>query len=330
MKKNRIAIFAMAAVSVLSASAGAVAFAKANDAAMKGSSLENDFIRLTVEQDSAQPEYLRFSLDTNNGQTSTKDDDQKNLTYKNFYSGYTTLNINGENYIYGEGEDTSEPSYDASTGSHTSSQRFGNVEVKQTLTFAEGFTKGYNDMLKISYKVVDAGENDSIGVRILLDPMIEKDDALKLSVKDVNVDNETAFNESVPDVWKADIKSDKSITAYGKNNTASPKPDSLTFANWNSLYDEVWDTSFDNGKAIDDSGVAVKWEPVQAADKEFVSYYGIKNDAVKDKDGSGKNKVSAPKTSASTVAGIAALFAASLLSAAGCVMIGRKEKKDNE
>ena len=132
MNKRRLAAIAAAAVSVSTAVSGIAVYAKANDAAMKNASLENDYIRLTVEQDSDQSEYLRFCLDTNNGQTSTKDDDQKNLTYKNFYSGYTTLNINGENYIYGEGTDTREPAYDASTGSHTSSQKFGDVEIQQT------------------------------------------------------------------------------------------------------------------------------------------------------------------------------------------------------
>lgn len=330
MNNRKIAALVLGIVSAVSASAGIAAYAKANDAAMKNSSLENDFIRLTVEQDSSQMEYLRFCLDTNNGQTSTKDDDQKNLTYKNFYSGYTTLNINGENYIYGTGTDTSEPKYDASKGTHTSSQKFGDVEVMQTLTFSEGFTKGYNDMLKISYKVLNADNDDNIGIRILLDPMIEEDDGLKLYVNDISVDNETAFNTPVPDVWKADITVDKEITAYGKNSGTEFKPDSLTFANWDSLYNNEWNTPFDGSKNINDSGVAIKWEPVSASGKEFTSYYGIKNNAVKDNDVTGKTKVSSPKTSSRTITGIAGLFATAVVSALGSVFFGRKEKKENE
>lgn len=330
MNKRRTLSAAAAVFSVASAVSGIAAFAKANDASMKNASLENDFIRLTVEQNSSQPEYLRFRLDTNNGQTSSKDDDNKNLTYKNFYSGYTTININGENYIYGEGTDTKEPVYDASTGSHTSAQKFGDVEIQQTLTFSEGFTKCFNDMLRISYKVLEADENDSIGVRILLDPMLGNDDALKLSVNDIAIGNETSFIESVPDVWKADIRADKNITAYGKNNTAPLKPDSLTLANWDMLYDEVWNTPYDTEKAISDSAAAVKWEPVKAAEKEFVTYYGIKNEAVNTKDITGKTQISAPKTSTAAVLGITSLFAVSVISAAGCIVISRKEKKDNE
>lgn len=330
MNNRKITALVLGIVSAVSASAGIAAYAKANDAAMKNSSLENDFIRLTVEQDNSQMEYLRFCLDTNNGQTSTQDDDQKNLTYKNFYSGYTTLNINGENYIYGTGTDTSEPKYDASKGTHTSSQKFGDVEVMQTLTFSEGFTKGYNDMLKISYKVLNADNDDNIGVRILLDPMIEEDDGLKLYVNDISVDNETAFNTPVPDVWKADITVDKEITAYGKNSGTEFKPDSLTFANWDSLYNNEWNTPFDGSKNINDSGVAIKWEPVSAIGKEFASYYGIKNDAVKKSDITGKTKVSSPKTSSKTITGIAGLFATAVVSALGSAFFGRKEKKENE
>lgn len=330
MNNRKLAAFILGTVSAVSASAGIAAFAKANDAAMKNSSLENDFIRLTVEQDKSQMEYLRFCLDTNNGQTSTKDDDQKNLTYKNFYSGYTTLNINGENYVYGTGADTSEPKYDASKGTHTSSQKFGDVEVMQTLTFSEGFTKGYNDMLKISYKVLNADDDDKIGVRILLDPMIEDDDDLKLYVNDIKVDNETEFHAPVPDVWKADITADKNITAYGKNSGTEFKPDSITFANWDSLYNEEWNTPFDGSKNIGDSGVAIKWDSVSASGKEFTSYYGIRNDAVKKDDISGKTKVSSPDTSSKTVAGVSALFLTAVASALGCVFVGRKEKKENE
>ena len=330
MNNRKIAALVLGIVSAVSASAGIAAFAKANDAAMNNSSLENDFIRLTVEQDSSQMEYLRFCLDTNNGQTSTKDDDQKNLTYKNFYSGYTTLNINGENYIYGTGTDTSEPKYDASKGTHISSQKFGDVEVMQTLTFSEGFTKGYNDMLRISYKVLNADADDNIGVRILLDPMIEEDDSLKLYVNDISVNEETQFHIPVPDVWKADITADKNITAYGKNNGADYKPDSLTFANWDSLYNEEWNTRFDGSKDIGDSGVAIKWEPVSASGKEFTSYYGIKNDAVKKENVTGKTKVSSPATSSKTVAGVTGLFVTAAASALGCAFIGRKEKKGSE
>lgn len=331
MKNQKIMAFALASISVFSASVGIAAFAKANDAAIKNASLENDFIRLTVEQDSSQIEYLRFCLDTNKGQTSSKDDDQKNLTYKNFYSGYTTLNINGENYIYGSGIDTREPKYDVESGSHMSSQKFGDVEIQQTLTFAEGFTSGYNDMLKITYTVLDSGENDDIGVRVLLDPMIEDDDDLLLSVNDLDISVETIFHKPVPEVWKADITADKDITAFGKNNTSDLNPDSLTFANWNSLYDNVWNTPFDSEKVIDDSGVAIKWEPVSvSANNEFTTYYGVKNNAVKTDGVAGKNNISSPKTSSSTVAGIITLFAASLVSAVGCILIGRKENNNNE
>lgn len=330
MNKCRTAAISFAALSIASALSGVTAFAKANDASMKNASLENDFIRLTVEQDSSQSEYLHFHLDTNNGQTISKDDDNKTLTYKNFYSGYTTININGEYYIYGEGTDTQEPVYDISTGSHTSAQKFGDVEIKQTLTFAEGFTKDNNDMLRISYKVISADENDKIGVRILLDPMIENDDALKLSVNDISIGSETAFNESVPDVWQADIRTDKNISAYGKNNVDTLKPDSLTLANWNMLYDELWDTPYNTEKAIDDSAIAVKWEPLKAVGKEFVSYYGIKNEAIDTKKITGKTVISSPKTSTVNVFGITALFAVSAVSAAGCIIIGRKEKKKDE
>ena len=141
-------------LSVIALTGSILSHAADNAAFLKNASLENGFLRLSVEQDARQGEYLKFRLDTTGGQVRTDKDDQKNLTYRNYYTGYTTLNINGTDYVYGRGTDTSEPAFDPEQSCHVSSQKFGDVEVQQTLTFAEGYTVGYHDMLKISYKVL--------------------------------------------------------------------------------------------------------------------------------------------------------------------------------
>ena len=178
-------------LSVIALTGSILSHAADNAAFLKNASLENGFLRLSVEQDARQGEYLKFRLDTTGGQVRTDKDDQKNLTYRNYYTGYTTLNINGTDYVYGRGTDTSEPAFDPEQSCHVSSQKFGDVEVQQTLTFAEGYTVGYHDMLKISYKVLSASDTDTVGVRILLDPAIGTDDALRLTANSVPVKNET-------------------------------------------------------------------------------------------------------------------------------------------
>ena len=100
----------------------------------------------------------------------------------------------------------------------------------------------------------------------------------------------------------------------------------LVLFGWVNIYASIH--SGEPSKSISDSGVAVKWEPVSAQGREFVSYYGIKNDAISTSDLTGKTNVVSPQTSVPAAAGITALFAAAVAAAAGCVVIGRKEKKD--
>ncbi len=82
-----------------------------------------------------------------------EESNDKKLTYSNFYSSYTTININGADYIYGEGEEIQKPVFDKETKSSISTQKFGDIEVTQFLRFVNGFTDKYNDMVEISYEI---------------------------------------------------------------------------------------------------------------------------------------------------------------------------------
>lgn len=319
-------------LSVFSLTGSILSRAADNAAFLKNASLENGFLRLDVEQDERQGEYLKFRLGTAGGQIRNSKDDQKNLTYRNYYSGYTTLNINGTCYVYGRGTDTSEPAFDTENGCHISSQKFGDVEVQQTLTFAEGFTAGYLDMLKISYKVLSASETDTVGVRILLDPAIETDDALKITAKSVPVTNETVFKEQLPGEWKAAWNADSSVAAYGKISAQqTPAPSSLMFANWDKLYDAQWDCEPDIQTPVTDAAAALRWDPVSnPAQTEFTAFYGIRNSANVDGEGSNTAELTGPQTGEAFPVRTVLLGALTLCSAAGCVLLGRKGRKHED
>ncbi|MDO5561125.1 MAG: hypothetical protein Q4F95_16225, partial [Oscillospiraceae bacterium] len=284
MKYKKVLSLILTLAALGSAASGAAVFASENDAAVYDCSMENAFVKLSVEQDKTQGEYLRYGLDTVKGQLSNDNDDNKNLTYANFFSGFTTLNINGQNYVYGRGTDESEPYFDASDRCHVSSQKFGDVVIEQKLSLAEGFTPGCDDMLKVSYTVLDASENDRIGIRVLIDPMISDDDKAKLRTGKTDILKEAVFsNENIPSHWAADFSGSQDISAYGKVNSGENAPDSLIFANWDSLYDSVWNFSPDIDKEISDAACALKWEPEDnAAGKEYCAYYGVKNSALAD------------------------------------------------
>lgn len=299
-----------------------ISFAAENSTTVYESSMQNSYIKLSVEQDPNQGEFLRYKLDTSGGQSSNSKDDNQKLTYGNFYSGLTVLNINGANYTYGRGETVGTPSFDADSRSHTSQQRFGDTVIEQKLQFAEGFTKGYDDMLKITYTVKSAPENTNIGLDILIDPMISDDDKTEISANDVKIMNETVFNGSVPKEWKVTKTNSGDVTAYGKVNENAP--DSLIFANWDSIYNELHDFQPDMNAPIEDGAADFRWNTAAvSAGKEYTAYYGIRNYA---SSGSNKAEVSQDTGVRFPLTSVL-LFAAS---AAALVASRRKEKKDAE
>lgn len=331
MKRTKAA-FVSGAVSVLSLASSITAFAAGNAVSSNGVSLENGYLRLTVEQKKSSGTYLQYHLDTTGGRTAVTRDDNKNLTYSNYCSAYTTINVNGKNYIYGLGEDVDTPAYNESGKCHVSSQRFGDVVIEQRLSFAEGYTPGCEDMLRISYKVREAGADDYIGARILLDPQIERDDELKVSASGVVIGNETVFNKNdIPCDWKAQFVSGEDAAAYGKTSGADPAPDQLIFADWTGIYDNKWDYSPDITKPLSDSAAAVLWNPASnMSGREFVTYYGIRNSG-EINDGSDPNaaKVASPKTGRALPVLAWSLLGVSAATAAGCLKLRRKGDENN-
>lgn len=149
MKKKKAMLIATA---VLTAQVMSIpVYVAENSVSINEESMYNDYLNICVENDSSQSEYCRFVIRTKEGSLSTNND--KKLTYSNFYSSYTTININGADYIYGEGEEIQKPVFDKETKSSISTQKFGDIEVTQFLRFVNGFTDKYNDMVEISYEI---------------------------------------------------------------------------------------------------------------------------------------------------------------------------------
>lgn len=322
-KKVKIAVLASLAAGSMAGSV--ISFAAENNTTVYESSMENSYIKLSVEQNPSQGEFLRYRLDTSGGQNSNSKDDNQKLTYGNFFSGLTVFNIGGVNYTYGRGETVGTPSFDAEKKCHTSQQKFGDTVIEQKLQFAEGFTKGFDDMLKITYTVKSAPENANIGVDVLIDPMISDDDKAEISAGDVKITNETVFNENIPSEWKVTKTESDDVTAYGK--TGENGPDSLIFANWDGIYDNLHDFQPDSDVSIEDCAADFRWNAENVTEgREYTAYYGIRNYS-----SSGSNKVNiSPKTGVKFPVSAIALLGVSVACAAGIVITGRKEKKDAE
>ena len=280
MKKSKILLTMSALVALQTINIPA--FATENDVTITENTMYNDYLNLSVEKDNNEGEYCRFVVKTNEGSLSTKNDNEKKIMYNNFYSSYTTININGVNYIYGEGEEIQKPVFDKETKSSISIQKFGDVEITQFLRFVNGFTDKYKDMVEISYEVNNTSkENLHIGIRVMIDAMLGNDDKGIINVNSLNSENEFEIKEKdVLNSWS--ISSDnKEIEAYGKSSdNTDVVPSKIQFANWDNLYDNRWDYSINYNEENEDSAIGIVWDDVDIARGEkrlFSTCYGVKN-----------------------------------------------------
>lgn len=100
--KKRKAIPLLAAVSIMLLSHSSVIATAVDDNHQVN--LSNDYLSCIVEQDSESLEYLRFGLRTNIGNVKNENDDDRFLLYNNFFTGYTSVNVGGNTYVYGTGK----------------------------------------------------------------------------------------------------------------------------------------------------------------------------------------------------------------------------------
>ena len=258
-------------------------YAAENNVSINEESMYNDYLNICVENDSSQSEYCRFVIRTKEGSLSTNNDNDKKLTYSNFYSSYTTININGEDYIYGEGEEIQEPVFDKETKSSISIQKFGDIEITQFLRFVNGFTDKYNDMVEISYEIKNTSKEEAnVGIRVMIDAMPGDDDKGTIKVNSSEYEKEFELkDEDVTKEWSVFSNNDNEIEAYGKaSSNTDVIPSKIQFANWNNLYDNRWDYSVNYDEANEDSAIAIVWNDVniESGEKKILSTcYGVRN-----------------------------------------------------
>ena len=216
-----------------------------------GQEADNGILWLSVQDDPAEDGYGAFVLGTA-GQ-------DKLLTYARFYSSYTTVTVNGVAYRFGEGQVVA-PAGVAEDGSIVAVQRFGAVEVTQTLKLTTGNSQR-EDMLRIRYSAVNqSGEDVLLSVRILLDPALAGVESHMMAVGDTLCHTETAFSGGqIPESWSL-RDNDGQLLAYGIADGGDGKPDLLLAANWGRLFDHKSACTVENGTVITDNAVALLWQ----------------------------------------------------------------------
>lgn len=249
---------------------------KSRELTSNNNALSNEFIEAVVNQSNG-----RFSIGTTGGNPDLSSDDGKILLYghPNPGTSYTTVNIDGNIYIYGDTGFFTEPYYDGN--SNISEIKIGDISVKQIISLVENTSTRRNDIVEIKYIVRNDGENESnLGLRIMMDTMLGYNDAAPFRIPIIgDVTTEMEFEgDEIPQYWQAfDNLSEPSVVSYGNFISGAIKPSKVQFTNWRGVYNNPWGYEVSPGSSNGDSAVSVIWNRSLNAGTEetYVTRYGL-------------------------------------------------------
>jgi hypothetical protein len=263
-------------------------------------SLVNEFIRIKVNQ--SDDGAGRFGVDTTGGDPLKAQDDNQRLIYGDPVpnTSYTTVRIDGQNYIFGGDTDTRAGKGQRygevvipprSTGSELvcAWSYPGGIVVTQRLSFTQSPSTGYDDTARIEYTILNTDDvTHSVGLRLALDTMLGLNDGAPFRVGDKALTTNTVYTKSeLPEYWQAfDSLTDTTLISQGTllGGELSP-PDAMYFTNWGDIADNPWTFVLDQRKDFTrtgefelDSAVALFWNPVPIGAGEsvtYIAYYGL-------------------------------------------------------
>ncbi len=243
----------------------------------------------------------RFSMDTTGGNPLWDTDVDATLIYGSPFpwASYTTIRIDGSNYVYGGvtefrtgrvdhyGEMVQFPKI--VDNMITSSWKYGNVLVTQNLSIGTSSTTGEPDTMRIEYIVENKGHTrHDVGLRVMLDTFLGDNDGAPFRLAEQAVDVTKSFEQNeLPDYWQAfDSLAQPKVIAQGTfRDKDSTPPDLVYFTDWGTLYDNVWKTQLDYGEDFiragehdPDSAMAMFWMPetlMSGESRRYVTYYGL-------------------------------------------------------
>lgn len=261
--------------------------------------LENKYIKIFIN---AGPEETgRFAVDVAAGDPLRTDDDGKPLIYGHPkpWTSYTTIRINGENFVFGRATKRRAggglPGGEVITGPVLEADRlltrcqYGQVMAEQILNIARSPSTGAMDTARIVYRFVNQGpETVEIGVRTLIDTMLGSNDGAPFRIGETEITSDLSLNkDQYPDFWQAfDSLSQPSVISQGSlKGDGITQPDRIIFTNWGKPASKPWDFPLEPGRDFLrlgeeelDSAVVMYWEPrTIGPDEQFeiVIFYGL-------------------------------------------------------
>jgi len=248
--------------------------------------LSNQYIKISVDDTTS-----RFYLESLKGNPDNPSDDNQMLLKKNNPpSSLITVLINNENFIYGSEQGNYDSRPVLKGNKIVGTWKIRGLSIRQSFQIVKGPSTGLPDSMVINYKIKnESGNKVKYGTRILLDTYLGDHDGSAYRIPGVgNVSTETQFyRNNIPDYWYCFDSYDKPKvktqgTLLGKGIT---RPDKIIFANWDRLYDNLWDFVVDGSKKFNrkgtdfyDGAVALYYEPLELKPKETFytsAMYGI-------------------------------------------------------
>jgi len=256
----------------------------------------NQFTSNSLIQVTVSDRYPGCNLTVGNtgGLPETVEDDNKDLLFghPSPYTSYTTIRLDGEDYIYGsdQGDLTTDPYVSADGKSITRVWTLRNLAITQkvTLVTSTWSLNRYEDTAELRYIIVNQDNTShEVGLRIMLDTMLGDNDGAPLMIPYSEYsDYEREFLKNVPPgipPWWTAIEGDVMNVIFSAQGTMTEgeatEPDRFITAAWTEIFNTRWGyTVSSDRKVIFDSAVAMWWNPVTISPGgtlEIVTYYGL-------------------------------------------------------
>lgn len=256
--------------------------------------IENDFVKIIVGPDGF--DQGRFSIETTGGDPSRDNDDNLPLIYgrPKPWTSYTTIVIDKTNFGFGT-QTVKRAGKKARYGQIVAKKILSDgIEIKtqieevfvtQTLKFFRNPLTNVKDSVLIEYHIYnDSNEEKNIGLRVMMDTMLGKNDAAPFRIGNESIIAEQAFyGDNILDYWQSfDSLVTPNVIAQGVlrySPAALTPPDKLILMNWGTLADQPYDVNVVEGRSFiregevePDTALALLWEKQLLSSKKARIY----------------------------------------------------------
>lgn len=157
------------------------------------------------------------------------------------------------------------------------------IQIVQILEFCKSGNVDYDDMVRISYQVINNGSQEqSVGVRVMLDTMLANNDEAPFKIPGVgNVTTVSRYEgTAIPSGYQVydDLDFPTTIATGYLYREGERKPDVVHFTQWRDVDDSDWNYNSIVGEDLGDTAVAIYYNPVNllaGKSMEVATYYGV-------------------------------------------------------